>query len=202
MMGLAAGCGTNASETPEQEPVFRGIADSCAEIAAPAMDVIRAYTGELFSDTTQFEETGAPSTAVDLTTRECRATYAASAAPAVPATGFPPSRRVFHLRIALRGGDDALEAAERDFDSACASVDCRATTGIGDESFEGSVEGSSNTAITMFRSRNAIVSVTVDGSDFSSRPGENGRSAEISELVPGSRTVAQAIAANLNAVLT
>ncbi|MEV3961223.1 hypothetical protein AB0M34_10040 [Nocardia sp. NPDC050193] len=202
MMGLLAGCGVDASESPGRERVFRGIAGTCAEIAAPAMDAIRDYTGDLFSDTAEFEETGAPSTAAGLTTKECRATYAAVAAPAAPRAPYPPSRRVFHLRIALRDGEDALRAAERDFVSACASVDCRVTTGMGDESFEGSVEGSSNTAVTMFRSRNAIVSVTVDGADFSARPGEHGHEAEISELAPGSRTVAQAMAADLDAFLT
>ncbi|NUP28635.1 MAG: hypothetical protein HOQ44_18430 [Nocardia sp.] len=200
--GLLAGCGTDGPGTVASEPVYRGIAGSCTEMAAPAADAVRAYTGELFSAAVAFEEAGAPSTSPDLATKECRAIYAAEAAPAAsPATG-PPRRRVIHLRIALQVGESALQAAERHFDTACASVDCRITTGIGDESFEGAVEGSSATAVTMFRTGNAVVSVTVDGSNFASGPGGSDRAAEISELAPGARAIAQAMAADLGAVVT
>ncbi|MGW1739073.1 hypothetical protein ACWCPQ_09710 [Nocardia sp. NPDC001965] len=200
--GLLAGCGTDGPGTSASEPVYRGIAGSCTEMAAPAADAVRAYTGELFSDAVGFEETGAPSTSPDLTTKECRAIYAAAAAPAASPSTDPPSRRVIHLRIALQVGASALQAAERHFDTACASVDCRITTGIGDESFEGAVEGSSATAVTMFRTANAIVSVTVDGSDFTTRPDGSDRSAEIAELAPGARAIAQAMAVDLGAVVT
>ncbi|MGI5220396.1 hypothetical protein [Nocardia sp. CA-290969] len=183
-------------------PTFSGIAASCAQVAAPAMDAIRQYTGELYSETVEFEEAGAAPTRPGFTEKVCLANYSDSSVSTQPESGNPPLRRTFHLQIALRLGDDAISAAGRHIDKACENFDeCDFNSEIADESFDGSAFTSSNTAITMFRVRNAIISVSVDGADASSQPGEASQDPEISALAPGARVVAEAMAGDTAAFL-
>ncbi|WP_280420769.1 hypothetical protein [Nocardia carnea] len=201
-IGFPAGCGTAASDGSTVTPAFTGIVASCAEVAAPAMNAVQAYTGELYSEAVEFEESTPGQTRPGFTEKRCQASYVAPASPPASHSTNSPIRRVFYLRIAVRLGDDPVAAAERHIDSACESADeCRITTGIGDESFDATVVTSFSTAMTTFRESNAIVSVAVDGANYSSRPGELSQDPDISDLAPGARAVAEAMVADLGAFL-
>ncbi|MFQ6329665.1 hypothetical protein ACLMAL_26500 [Nocardia sp. CWNU-33] len=71
-----------------------------------------------------------------------------------------------------------------------------AASGLGNESLEGANGSVKVTrAITAFRKSNAVVDVAVSGLDSS------GKDVDVSERVPGSRTIARALADNIGAAL-
>ncbi|MFE7800369.1 hypothetical protein [Nocardia sp. NPDC057440] len=178
-----------------ETPLFSGISDSCAKLAAPAMDAIRQSTGKLFSADVAFEDEGTqPALEPGQSIKICGALYLAPPKHVGTNLIIAAERRFITLTFSLHSDDDAVASAKHQFGFVRDQVKGRATSGLGDESLEGA-NGSSkvNRAVTAFRKSNAVVDVTVSGLDSS------GKDVEVSELEPGSRSIARALADNVGA---
>lgn len=181
--------------------MFSGISDSCAKLTTPAMDAIREYTGDLFSAAVEFEDsTGQPSP--DRRVKVCSAAYVAPGTPAESQSTNGPVRRVVTLAFEVHLGDDPINSAKLHLDRARDNSEGSATTGLGDESFDGSGSTTETTAITAFRKSNGYVDVSVSGSNASGQKGKANPNAELSDLTPGARAIAKALADNIGAVFT
>ncbi|WP_156426045.1 hypothetical protein [Nocardia jinanensis] len=176
--------------------MFGGLTDSCAQVAAPAMSAIRAYTGALFSDAVEFEDESSGLSSPEKPVKVCTAEYQR----VEPWSAGEPLHRTITLSFSLRLGDDAVEATERHFDRALDDTKGSAATGLGDESFV-SWGAPDDTALNAFRKSNVFVSAAVFGSNMSDREGISGPRAGRSEVEPGARAIAEALAADLGAVL-
>jgi hypothetical protein len=174
-----------------------GWADSCAQVAEPALGAIRAYTGALFSDAVEFEDESAGLSRPERPVKVCTAEYWRTE----PWSAGAPLLRAITLSFSLRLGDDAVEATKRHFDRALADTKGSVTDDLGDEYFE-SWGAPDDTASSVFRKSNILVSAAVLGSNMSDREGIGGPRAGRSEVEPGARAIAEALAADLGAVLT
>ncbi|MCX0274634.1 hypothetical protein NLM24_28885 [Nocardia zapadnayensis] len=197
VLGAATGCGVEEAGQARPEPMFDGLADSCAQVAEPAMGAIRAYTGALFSDAVEFEDESAKLSRPERPVKVCTAEYWRTE----PWSAGAPLLRAITLSFSLRLGDDAVEATKRHFDRALADTKGSVTDGLGDEYFE-SWGAPDDTASSVFRKSNVFVSAAVLGSNMSDREGIGGPRAGRSEVEPGARAIAEALAADLGAVLT
>ena len=197
IIGAVTACGSDEPGQADARPMFGGLADSCAQVAAPAMAAVRAHTGALFSDAVEFEDETAGISRPEAPVKVCTAKYQQ----VDPWSAGAPLQRIITLSFSLRLGDNAVAAAERHFDRALDDSEGTATTGLGDESFE-SWGAPEDTAVNAFRSSNVFVSAAVWGSNMSEREGIGGPRAGRSEVEPGARAVAEALAADLDAVLT
>jgi hypothetical protein len=197
ILGAVTGCGADEAGQAGAEPMFGGLTDSCAQVAQPAMGAIRAYTSDLFSDTVEFEDESARLSRPERPVKVCTAEYQKIQ----PWSAGAPLHRTITLSFSLRLGDDGVEATERHFDRALADKKGSVTTGLGDESFV-SWGAPDDTALSVFRKSNVYVSVAVFGSNMSDREGISGPRAGRSEVEPGARAIAEALAADLGAVLT
>lgn len=181
--------------------MFSGISDSCAKLTAPAMNAVREYTGELFSAAVEFEDSSSQPSGADRPVKVCSAAYVAPGTPAQPQSTNAPLRRVVTLAFEVHLGDDPVISAKRHFDRARENTK-GSTTGLGDESFDGSGGTTETTAVTAFRKSNGYVDVSVSGSNASGQKGKANPNAELSDLTPGARAIAKALADNIGAVFT
>ncbi|MFD0364780.1 hypothetical protein ACFQZZ_25350 [Nocardia sp. GCM10030253] len=191
--GGLTGCGSEAE--PVETPLFSGMSDSCAKLAAPAMDAIRQSTGNLFSADVAFEDEGnQPASEPGQSVKVCGALYLASPIHVGTHLMNAAERRFITLTFSLHSDDDAVASAKHQFGFVRDQVKGRTTSGLGDESLEGANGSVKVTrAITAFRKSNAVVDVAVSGLDSS------GKDVEVSELEPGSRSIARALADNIGA---
>ncbi|WP_459545548.1 hypothetical protein [Nocardia sp. X0981] len=197
ILGAVTACGAEETGHTGTRPMFGGLPDSCAQVSAPAMDAIRAYTGALFSEAVRFEDESAGLSTPETTVEVCSARYQK----VEPWSAGQPLQRTITLSFSLKSGDDAVAATERHFDRAFDAAKGSAPTGLGDESFE-AWGAPDDTASNAFRKSNVFVSVAVFGSHMAEREGISGPRAGQAELVPGARAIAEALAANLGTVLT
>lgn len=197
ILGTVTACGSQDAGDTRAGPMFGGLTNSCTQVAGPAMDAIRSYTGALFSDTVEFEDESAGLSGPEAPVKVCTAQYQKIE----PWSAGQPLQRTITLSFSLRLGDDAVEATERHFDRALDATKGSETTGLGDESFE-SWGAPDDTASSAFRKSNVFVSAAVFGSNMSEREGVSGPRAGRAELEPGARAIAEALAADLGAVLT
>lgn len=191
------GCGTDQAGHAGAEPVFTGITDSCAVVAAPALEAVRRYTGPLFSDAVRFEDESGGLSGPQQPVKICRAQYLVTA----PWTAGAPMSRTITLSVSLQLGDDAAGAAEAHFDRALENVRGTPTIGLGDESYA-AWGAPADTATSAFRTGNAFVTAEVFGTNMSGREGIAGPRAARGELEPGAATIGRALAAGLGSVLT
>lgn len=198
MVGCLSGCATVAPQSPSTVPEFSGITDSCAQAAAPAMDAIRDYTGELFNETVEFEDESGSYFNSDAPVKICKATYVDTGA---SQSAGSPLKRVITLSISLELGDDPVGASRSHFLRAYEDMNGGATTALGDESFE-SWDAIDDTALVAFRDSNVYVSTAVAGWNWSEQKGIGGPPAADSEVQPGAQKIAAALAENLGSVLT
>ncbi|WP_063130646.1 hypothetical protein [Nocardia fusca] len=197
VFGVVTGCGVEKAGQAGAEPLFGGLTDSCSQVAEPSLGAIRAYTGVLFSDAVGFEDESAGLSRPDMPVKVCTAEYQRSD----PWSAGEPLQRTITLSFSLGLGDDAVAATKRHFDRALDATTGSETTGLGDESFE-SWGAPDDTASSAFRKSNVFVSAAVFGSNMSEREGISGPRAGRAELEPGARAIAEALAADLGAVLT
>ncbi|MEV6426369.1 hypothetical protein [Nocardia sp. NPDC051463] len=193
--GGLTGCGSEAE--PVEAPLFSGMSDSCAKLAAPAMDAIRQSTGKLWSADVAFEDEGnLPASEPGQSIKVCGALYLAPPTPVGTRLITAAERRFITLTFSLHSDDHAVASAKHQLDFVRDQVKGRTTYSLGDESLEGANGSPKVTrAITAFRKSNAVVDVAVSGLDSS------GKDVEVSELEPGSRTIARALADNIGAAL-
>ncbi|MGW0177763.1 hypothetical protein [Nocardia sp. NPDC003345] len=205
--GIAAGvlpvllvltaCGGEQAGTADAQPVFAGIADSCAVVAAPVLDAVRHFTGPLFSDSVRFEDSSEHLSRPRQPVKVCRADYAAT----TPWTSGAPISRTITLSISLHLGDDAAGAAAAHFDRARENVQGSPTIGLGEESYA-AWGAPADTATSAFRTGNAFVTAEVFGTNMSGREGIAGPRAAREELEPGAAAIGRALASGLGSVLT
>ncbi|MBF6142930.1 hypothetical protein IU443_19110 [Nocardia farcinica] len=191
---VVAGCGSG-------EPArFGGVPQSCARLLAPAVAEIRAFAGALYTEGDFEQPQTAAATDPDRPSRACGGAYPQRPV-AAPAPGAALSR-IVSVVFAVQRGDDPVAGAAKYLDVAAGSAEGVRGREVGDESYSGTPPFAETGAVQIgFRVSNAVVTVSVVGTDAALREGGAPEPVPTAELSTVATGIARTLAADLDSVL-
>ncbi|MBF6247092.1 hypothetical protein IU471_26460 [Nocardia elegans] len=185
---VVAGCGSG-------EPArFGGVPQSCARLLAPAV------AGALYTEGDFEQPQTAAATDPDRPSRACGGAYPQRPV-AAPAPGAALSR-IVSVVFAVQLGDDPVAGAAKYLDVAAGSAEGVRGREVGDESYSGTPPFAETGAVQIgFRVSNAVVTVSVVGTDAALREGGAPEPVPTAELSTVATGIARTLAADLDSVL-
>lgn len=197
-----AGCSSDSGDAPK----YRGTPAGCPQVVAAAKGPIRQFAEELFSEVLEFERPDPRAEAdPNRPTMTCKVRYPDRRGSGVStAVGAPASRGV-NLVVIVDTGDHPVDDMRSYLGVAVESAGGRPLAGLGDQAYSGvSPFSGREAAETGFRISNAVVTVSVSGTDITGQAaGQAAVTAPVAfaELEVRATEIARALADDLDGIL-